>query len=93
MFKRKRPEQPTPDDLLQPGELVRVRSYAGARADEEPRAIVIGGHEIPIDEVLWRAIVEDASGRTRAFVVRAGGRRVRLGLRDDTWEIERILPR
>lgn len=88
---RKRKMQPP---RLQAGEMVTVRAYAGARADEEPRVIVVGGHELPIDEIEWRAVVEEAGKRSRAFVVRVGGQRVRLTLHDDatSWEVERILP-
>ncbi|MGZ4144012.1 MAG: MFS transporter [Actinomycetota bacterium] len=83
-----------PADLLQPGELVTVRAYAGARADEEPRAIVVGGHEIPIDRIDWRAVVEESGRRSRVFVVRSAGRRVRLAAHEDDtgWEIERVGP-
>jgi len=79
---------------MQPGEIVTIRSYAGGRADEEPRAIVIGGHEIAITEIEWRAVVQTSSSRTRAFVLRAGGARVRLALDEatDSWQIERLLP-
>lgn len=84
---------PSPEDLLLPGELVTVRSYAGSRADEEPRVIVVGGHELPVERIHWRALVDENGRRTRAFVVGIGGRRVRLAHHDDgTWEIERILP-
>lgn len=76
--------------LLVPGEIVTVRAYAGARADEEPRAIVVGGVELPIDEVAWRAVVEDERGRRRIFVVEVAGRPVRLAVTDDGWEIERV---
>lgn len=76
------------------GELVTVRAYAGSRADEEPRAIVIGGREVPVDEVEWRATVEASGERRRVFVVHAGGARVRLAHleTEQLWEIERTLP-
>jgi len=84
---------PTPADLLQPGELITVRAYAGSRADEEPRALVVGGHELPIDDIEWRALVEEGGRRARVFVVRVAGLRVRLANREDDdtgWEIERV---
>ena len=91
--RRERARQPSVEDLLLPGELVTVRSYAGARADEEPRTIVVGGHELPIDAIEWRAIVEEDTRRSRVFVVRVGNKRIRLAHHDDEgWEIERLLP-
>lgn len=89
MFRRKR-KHAAPE--LRAGEMVTVRAYAGSRADEEPRSIVIGGHEIPIATIEWRAVVEQEGRRSRVFVVRAGGKRVRLALHDQGWEIERVLP-
>jgi hypothetical protein len=93
----RKPKPPKPADMLQPGEMVTVRAYAGARADEEPRAIVVGGHEVPIDAIDWRAIVEESGRRARVFVVRAAGRRIRLSHQDEDtgWQIERVttLPR
>ncbi|MBI4730490.1 MAG: MFS transporter [Acidobacteria bacterium] len=80
--------------LLEPGEMVIVRSYAGARADEEPRAVVVGGSEIPVEEVEWRAVEERGGERRRIFVVRIAGARARLAMAESTgrWEVERILP-
>jgi hypothetical protein len=91
---RRKPKPPKPADMLQPGEMVTVRAYAGARADEEPRAIVVGGHEIPIDVIDWRAIVEESGRRARVFVVRAAGRRIRLSHHEEDtgWQIERVSP-
>ena len=91
---RRRQRAPRPEDMLQPGEIVTVRAYAGARADEEPRAIVVGGMEVPIQAIDWRAIVEESGRRARVFVVRAAGRRVRLSQHDDDtgWQIERVGP-
>ena len=86
---------PTAADLLQPGEVVTVRAYAGMRADEEPRAIVIGGHELVIDAIEWRAVVEQEGRRSRVFVCRVAGSRVRLAHREDDdtgWEIESVSP-
>jgi len=76
------------------GEVVTVRAYAGSRADEEPRAVVVGGHEVPVAEVEWRAVCEQGGEHRRVFVVRLGGTRVRLAYVESAamWEIERILP-
>jgi MFS family permease len=89
---RRKPRPPKPADMLQPGEMVTVRAYAGARADEEPRTIVVGGHEVPIDAIDWRAIVEESGRRARVFVVRAAGRRIRLSHHEEDtgWQIERV---
>jgi len=83
-----------PADMLQPGEMVTVRAYAGGRADEEPRAIVIGGQEVAIEAIDWRAIVEESGRRARVFVVRAAGRRLRLSQHEEDigWLIERVTP-
>ena len=91
---RRRMKAHKPGDMLQPGEMVTVRAYAGGRADEEPRAIVIGGQEVPIDAIDWRAIVEESGRRARVFVVRAAGRRIRLSQREEDvgWQIERVSP-
>jgi MFS family permease len=79
---------------LHPGEMVTVRAYAGSRADEEPRAVVVGGREVPVDDIEWRAVVERGGERRRVFVVRIGGTRVRLAHVEPSslWEIERVMP-
>ena len=78
---------------LGPGEMVTVRAYAGSRADEEPRAVVVGGDEVPIDAIEWRAVVEQGGERRRVFVVRIGGKRIRLAHVEPSslWEVERVL--
>lgn len=78
---------------LPAGEIVTVRAYAGSRADEEPRAVVVGGEEVPVDTIEWRAVEERDGERRRVFVVRLGGSRVRLAHIESSslWEIERIL--
>ncbi len=75
------------------GEMVTVRAYEGSRANEEPRAVVVGGREVPVDEVEWRAVVERGGERRRVFVVRIGGARVRLAHVEPSslWEIERVM--
>ncbi len=91
--KRKRSEPPA-GFSLPAGEMVTVRAYAGSRADEEPRAVVVGGREVPVDGIEWRAVVEREGERRRVFVVRIGGARVRLAHVEPSslWEVERILP-
>lgn len=78
---------------FRPGEIVTVRAYAGHRADAEPRVIVVGGREFPIDEVVWRATEQRGGERRRAFVVRAAGVRVRIsvGEDDEVWRVDRLL--
>lgn len=92
MFRRRKRADPA--RLLVPGEIVSVRAYAGGRADEEPRAIVVGGTELPIEAIDWRAVVEEGGRRKRVFVLRVAGRRVRLAIGDDDtgWEIEQVRP-
>lgn len=84
----------SPQALFPDGELVTVRAYAGYRAEEEPRAVVVGGREVPVDAVEWRAVVERAGDRRRVFVVRLAGTRVRLAHIESSsmWEVERTLP-
>jgi predicted MFS family arabinose efflux permease len=79
--------------VIPAGEMVTVRAYAGSRADEEPRAVVVGGREVPVEEVEWRAVQERDGERRRVFVVRLAGKRVRLAHVESTslWEIERVL--
>lgn len=79
---------------LPAGEMVTVRAYSGSRADEEPRAVVVAGREVPVDEIEWRAVVERGGERRRVFVVRIGGMRVRLAHVEPAslWEVERVMP-
>jgi len=74
--------------------MVTVRAYAGSRAEEEPRAVVVGGEEVPVEAIDWRAVEERGGERRRVFVVRLAGRRVRLAHIESSslWEIERVLP-
>jgi hypothetical protein len=89
----RRAEQARPRVLLPAGEFVTVRSYSGYRADEEPRAVVVGGHEMPIDRIEWRAVEERDGDRRRIFVVRVGDTRVRLAYSETTssWVVDRVL--
>lgn len=93
--KSRKTEAPKPSVLLPVGELVTVRAYAGSRADEEPRAVVVAGRDVPIEEIEWRAVEEREGERRRIFVVRIVGMRVRLAYSESSslWEVERILPR
>jgi MFS family permease len=77
------------------GEIVTVRAYAGSRSDEEPRAVVVGGRELPVEEIEWRAVQERDGERRRIFVVRLEGTRVRLAHIESSslWEIERVIQR
>jgi len=91
-----RAERAGPADFAIPaGEMVTVRAYAGSRAEEEPRAVVVGGREMPVEEIEWRAVEERDGERRRVFVVRLGGARVRLAHIESSslWEIERVLVR
>lgn len=75
--------------------MVTVRAYAGSRAAEEPRALVVDGMDLPIEEICWRASVETGGRRLRAFVVQVQDTRVRLAYdeEDGFWTVEAHLPR
>ena len=92
MMFRRRVDPPV--RLPDPGEILAVRAYEGYRPAEEPRAIVVDGAELAIDEICWRASVADGGRRLRAFVVRAGGAKMRISYDEDTgmWTLERHLP-
>ncbi len=87
------PAPATQSFALPAGEMVTVRAYAGSRSDEEPRAVVVGGSEVPVDLIEWRAVEERDGERRRVFVCHVGGSRVRLAHIESSslWEIERIL--
>jgi hypothetical protein len=89
----RRAEKLQPRVLLPAGEVVAVRAYAGSRADEEPRAIVVAGHEMPVDRVEWRAVEERNGERRRIFVVRVGDVRIRLAFSElsSAWVVDRVL--
>lgn len=69
---------------------VEVRFYAGGRADEVPRALVIGGEEERVE--LLKSWTDEREGvRRRRFLVQAAdGSRFELagGDREGTWRIE-----
>lgn len=79
--------------MLTPGEIVTVRAYAGARADEEPRAVVVGGKEIPVERVEWRAVEARDGAVRRVFVLRLAGLRMRLSVDEASgvWQVDRHL--
>lgn len=79
--------------LPEPGESLTVRAYDGYRAAEEPRALVLDGAEVPIDEICWRASIAAGGHRLRAFVVRVDGARIRIVYDEDDgiWTMERRL--
>jgi len=56
------------------GNRISVECYAGARADERPRRIMIGGREHHVARLLGESVEETASGkaRTRRFKVLTG---------------------
>jgi hypothetical protein len=72
---------------------VEVRCYAGGRGEETPRAVVLGGVEVPVR--VERGWVEEPVGsggaeRRRVFLVRLDdGRRCRLAQGPDgSWTME-----
>jgi hypothetical protein len=71
-----------------------LRMYAGSRADETPRAVVMGGLEEPVEiERSWR---EERSGsRLMCFRLRLpDGSRIEVSRADDAgrWSLDRQLP-
>lgn len=74
-------------------EPVEVRSYAGARGDEVPRQVVLGGATLDVVEV-ERSWQEDRDGELlRCFRLRLrDGRRIQVSL-GETWRLDRELAR
>ena len=72
-------------------EEIEVRAYAGGRADETPREIVIRGKALQVAGV-ERSWHEDRAGeRLLVFVLRLeDGRRVQIS-RDEAWRLDRFL--
>ena len=68
---------------------VEVRFYAGGRAEEVPRAVVIAGEEQPVE--LVRSRLEERGGaRVRSFRVRTGdGEHLDLAGDGGRWNVER----
>jgi MFS family permease len=72
---------------------VHLRFYAGARADETPRAVVVAGEEEPV-EVL-RSTLEDHDGtRVRRFRLKAADEVFEVSAPDgsDRWRVEGDIP-
>ncbi|MDP9340935.1 MAG: MFS transporter [Actinomycetota bacterium] len=71
-----------------------VRSYAGARADEQPRSVVMAGVEEPVEvERAWRE--ERAGARLLCFQLRLpDGSRIEVSRPEDgeQWRLDRELP-
>ena len=73
---------------------IEVRCYAGGRGDESPRALLLGGREVPVR--VERGWIEEPVGssgtaRRRIFQVRLeDGRRCRLAQEPDgSWTLAR----
>lgn len=66
-----------------------VLFYSGHKEAETPRAIVMGGQEHPIEEVLERKRIQDRnSGKTfDLFICRIAGKRVKIK-RDESGHCE-----
>jgi len=66
--------------------------YSGYKGEETPRAVRAGGHEYPVDKVLWRKrVVDRATGKiVEKFGCRIAGREIEIR-RDETGRTE-ILP-
>lgn len=73
------------------GEDLEVRAYAGGRADESPRELVIGGREVEVAEVERSWHEERDEERLLVFVLRLeDGRRVQIS-RGESWKLDRFL--
>lgn len=59
---------------------VKVIFYSGYKGRETPRAILIGGREHPVEEILWRrrAQDKDSGERYELFRCRVAGREITL---------------
>ncbi len=64
-----------------------VLYYSGYKGEETPRAIIIGGREYPIDEVLWRKrIIDRQTGRKlEIFGCKVAGRAIEIRKDDSGW--------
>jgi hypothetical protein len=79
-------------------DLVEVRCYAGGRADETPRAVLLGGREVIVRvERSWieEPVGSSGTARRRLFQVRLeDGRRYRLAQEPDgSWTLDPTAPR
>ncbi len=59
---------------------IEVVFYSGYKGRETPRAILVGGHEYPVEKVLWRRRVQDkdSSERHELFRCRVAGKDITL---------------
>ena len=59
---------------------IEVVFYSGHKGRETPRAILVGGHEYPVEKVLWRRRVQDkdSSERHELFRCRVAGKDITL---------------
>ncbi len=59
---------------------IEVVFYSGYKGRETPRAILAGGHEYPVEKVLWRRRVQDKDSRERhdLFRCRVAGKEITL---------------
>ncbi len=82
-----------PADVLWRWESARVECYSGYREDETPRAVILGGIEYPVAEVISQKRECDAAtgAVTESFECRLeAGWTVSLArLEDGTWRIRR----
>ncbi len=66
-----------------------VLYYSGYKGEETPRAVILGGREYPINEVLWRKRISDRNtGRElEIFGCKVAGRTIEIR-RDDSGRSE-----
>jgi len=70
---------------------IEVRAYAGGRADETPREVVIEGAALEVADVERSWNEERGGERLIVFVLRLeDGRRIQVS-RDETWHLDRFL--
>jgi len=57
-----------------------VLYYSGYKGEETPRAVIIGGREYPVDEVLWRKRIldRDSGKRIEVFGCKVAGRAIEI---------------
>lgn len=71
----------------------KVIFYSGYKGEETPRAVLAGGGEYPVEEVLWRKrIVDRTTGKTvEIFACRVAGQKIEIR-RDETGRTEIVPP-
>lgn len=68
---------------------IEVRAHSGYKANEEPRALVLGGREVRVERLLERWYDEEASGRDTKTMFRIsieGGAVLTVALEERTGE-------